>query len=78
MAKPNRVFANMPKRSPVEEVRCTSMSHAEEVAIQKRAAGFDAKATSRKVGARRPPRGYVGFWKPAREFTCFVYKKMGS
>jgi hypothetical protein len=67
MAKPNRVFANIPKRSPVEQIRCRSLSHAHEVAEQKRAEGFDAKATQRRFGSRR---------NPGREYTCFVYEKM--
>ena len=66
MAKPNRVIANMPKRSPVEQVRCASMSEAQRVAEQKRAEGFDAKATQRRYGSRK---------NPGREFTCFVYEK---
>lgn len=68
MAKPNRVFAHIPKRSPVDQIRCRSISEAQSVAEQKRAEGFDAKATSRKYGSRR---------NPGREFTCFVYEKMG-
>ena len=67
MAKPNRVMANMPKRSPVEQVRCCSLSEALHVAEQKRAEGFDAKATQRRFGSRK---------NPSREFTCFVYEKM--
>jgi hypothetical protein len=67
MANPNRVMANMPKRSPVETVRCRSMTEAQTVAEQKRAAGFDAKATSRRYGSRK---------NPSREFTCFVYERM--
>jgi hypothetical protein len=68
MAKPNRVMANMPRRSPVEQVRCRSMSEAQAVAEQKRREGFDAKATQRRFGSRR---------NPGREFTCFVYERMG-
>ena len=67
MANPNRVFANLPKRRPIEEIRCTSLSHAQQVAEQKRAEGFDAKATQRKVGSRK---------LRLREYTCFVYEKL--
>lgn len=67
MAHPNRVMANMPKRSPVEQVRCRSFSEAQTMAEQKRAEGFDAKATQRRYGSRK---------KPGREYTCFVYEKM--
>lgn len=67
MAKPNRVMANMPKRSPVDQLRCNSLSHAQAVAEQKRAEGFDAKATARKYGSRR---------NPSREYTCFVYERL--
>lgn len=66
MAKPNRVMANMPKRSPVEQVRCKSLSEAQQMAEKKRVEGFDAKATQRRYGSRK---------NPSREFTCFVYNK---
>jgi hypothetical protein len=62
-------MAYLPKRSPIEQVRCKSLSHAQSVAEQKRAAGYDAKATSRRVGSRR---------NPGREFTCFVYAKLNT
>lgn len=77
MAKPNRVMANMPKRSPVEQVRCRSMSEAQEVAEQKRREGFDAKPSQRRVGPRAGFRNGK-YQKQAYEFTCFVYNKMGS
>lgn len=75
MAKPNRVMANMPKRSPVEQVRCRSMYEAEQVAEQKRAEGFDAKATQRRVGPRAGFRNGQ-YRKQGYEYTCFVYNKM--
>lgn len=67
MSKPNRVMANLPKRSPVDQIRCTSLSHAQELAERWRALGFDAKATQRRYGSRR---------NPGREYTCFIYKKL--
>jgi hypothetical protein len=67
MAKPNRVMANMAKRSPVEQLRCRSFVEAQCVAEQKRAEGFDAKATQRRYGSRK---------NPGREYSCFVYEKV--
>jgi hypothetical protein len=66
MANPNRAMAYIANRSPIEEIRCNSLSHAMEVAEAKRAEGFDAKATQRKIGPRAAP---------IRIFTCFVYEK---
>lgn len=69
MAKPNRVMAYLPKRSPIAEIRCTSMAMAQRVAEEQRKVGYDAKATSRKYGSRK---------NPSREYTCFVYRKVGA
>jgi hypothetical protein len=66
MANPNRAFANIAKRAPVEEINCKSLWDAQCVAEGKRAEGFDAKATQRKYGSRA---------KPSYAFTCFVYEK---
>ncbi len=67
MANPNRIYARIPKRSPIDIVVCTSLTHAMQVAQQKRAEGFDAKATQLKVGKR----GGKG-----RAFHCYVYEKL--
>lgn len=69
MANPNRVYAYLPKRSPIEVISCRSLSHAHEVAAEKRAAGFDAKATQSKTGRRG-----AGL----RAFTVYVYQKLSK
>jgi hypothetical protein len=67
MANPNRAMAHIAKRSPIEEIRCNNLWHAQTVADEKRAAGFDAKATQRKIGPRA---------NPTWVFTCYVYNKL--
>ena len=67
MANPNRAAAYIPNRSPIEQIKCGTFSHAQAVAEEYRARGFDAKATQRKIGPRHAP---------IRIFTCFVYEKM--
>lgn len=67
MAKSLRILANLPKRNPVEDIRCRSLFEAQTLAEAKRLEGFDAKATQRKYGSRK---------SPSYEFTCFVYEKM--
>lgn len=67
MANALRILANLPKRAPVEEIRCKSLFAAQCVAEEKRKEGFDAKATQRKYGSRA---------KPSYAFTVFVYAKL--
>ena len=67
MANPNRAFANMPKRSPIEQIDCRNKTAADELAAEKRAAGFDAKSTMRRYGNRK---------NLTRVFTVWVYEKL--
>jgi hypothetical protein len=63
MAKPNRVFANMPKR-PFELVATMdNMFAAEDKRDELKAQGFDAKVTSYVYGSRRRPSRAYNVWK---------------
>ena len=78
MSNPNRAFARASKRSPVATISCRSLTEAQDVAEAKRAEGFDARATSLKIGPR-PKRRSDGTWsKQCYTFTVYVYNKLGK
>jgi hypothetical protein len=67
MAKPNRVFANLPKRpfDPVQQFR--KETDAEELANKLKEEGFDTKITRMKLGPKKKPIFMYNVWKRPKE-----------
>lgn len=67
MSKPNRAFANLPKR-PFDPVRSfREPVDADNLAEELKAQGFDVKVTRLKVGPRKSPWFTYNVWKRERE-----------